>query len=350
MTNSTHAAVVAGIDIGYGNLKAVGGLRGPGGKSEIVLPAGAAPLSAMPRRSDARADLMGGEEVLIEDQGWAAGVEQIHIQNRTRLTHENYPTTREYRALYLAALARLGFRKIDMVVTGLPVSQYYGPQADELKAKISAMMVGRQPVNSETVVDVAEVMVVPQPMGTFFGVATEPKFAALATAHLQILVFDPGFFSVDWVVMSGQSVMHQWSGTSKLATSVILENAAADMTKDLRRQITRDQLDAALRRGSPTLKVGLDGEADFRASLATAAVEVGSTVADEVMTSLRNARQIDLIIVTGGGAELYEPALRAAFPQAELVTPADLVLGNARGYHSLGAWKLARAAGQAGKA
>ena len=53
--------VTSGLDLGYGNLKAVAGNAGSRDTREIVLPAGAAPLSAMPRRSDGSADLKRGE-------------------------------------------------------------------------------------------------------------------------------------------------------------------------------------------------------------------------------------------------------------------------------------------------
>jgi len=343
--------VACAVDIGYGNLKCVGGVAGSNEVQEIVLPAGAAPLSAMPRRSDNSADLKGGEHVLVNGMPWAAGVEQLHIQNRARMTHDDYPRTSEYEALYLAALARLGYKRIDVLVTGLPVSQFYAPAGQALVEDMKRMMQGRKLVNADTQVDVGTVLVVPQPLGTFFGLASEPKYASLAKEdHIRTLVVDPGFFSVDWVLMAGRSVLDQSSGTSKLATSVILERAAAKLTAELGREISRDQLDAAQRRGAPLLSVGFDRAHDYRSTLIQEATEVSDAVVGELKTSLRNAGPIDLVILTGGGSWLYEAAIRAAYPGATVATPADLVLGNARGYRAIASLKVAKDARQAAAA
>lgn len=337
--------VAGAVDIGYGNLKAVGGSAGSGDTREVVLPAGAAPLASMPRRSDNTADLKGGEQVLVNGKPWAAGVEQLHIQNRARMTHDDYPRTAEYEALFMAGLVRLGYRRIDVLVTGLPVSQFYGPSSEALISHMKGMMQGRKLINADTIVDVGSVVVVPQPLGTFFGLATEPKYASLVKEdHLRTLVVDPGFFSVDWVLMGGTSVLDQSSGTSKLATSVILERAAARLTAAFGREISRDQLDAAQRRGATTLSVGFDNSQDYREAVVEAATEVAEAVVGELKTSLRNAGPIDLVILTGGGAGLYEPAIRAAYPGATVATPEDLVLGNARGYRAIAQRLVGKAA------
>lgn len=158
--------------------------------------------------------------------------------------------------------------------------------------------------------------------------------------HIRTLVVDPGFFSVDWVLMSGKSVMAQHSGTSKLATSYVLERAAALLTQELGREIGRDQLDAALRRNAESLSVGFNREHDFRPALLKAAADTTGSVIGELKTSLRNAGAVDLIILTGGGSFLYEEAIRAAYPGVDVAVPHDLVLGNARGYLSIGNIKV----------
>lgn len=337
---STNCFVTA-IDVGYGNLKALGAFAGSPDAREIVLPAGAAPLSAMPRRSDNSADLKGGEEVLVDGTRWAAGVEQLHIQNRARMTHDDYPRTDEYHALFLAALARLGQRRVDVLVTGLPVSQFYGPNADKLIQDMRKRMQGRHMINADTQVEVGTVAVMPQPLGTFMGLAGQPEYAQLAKDdHIRTLVVDPGFFSVDWVLMSGKSVLAKYSGTSKLATSHILTEAAELLSQEVGRVVTRDQLDAALRRQDDTLSVGFNRSCDYRATIMKVAGEVSTQVMGELKTSLRNAGAVDLVIVTGGGSFLYRDAIAAAYPGVDAAVPDDLVLGNARGYLTIGNLKL----------
>lgn len=334
----SFSTTVAGIDIGYGGLKIVGGSSSGDANrmTEVVLPAGAAPTECLPRRSDNRPDLKGGELVLIGGKEWSGGVDQLHIQNRARMTHDDYPRTQEYEALYLTALARLGMRKVEMLVTGLPVSQYYGPNGQALAQHMREKMLGRKLINADVIVEVNKMMIVPQPLGTFFGLACEPKYASLATNNdVKTVVVDPGFFSVDWVLMSGKSVMHSYSGTSKMATSMVLEQTAAALSRELGREVSRDQLDACLRRGHYELSVGFERSMNFRETLyKVAKVVVGGMIGD-LQTSLRAAGSVDLLILTGGGSDLYADAVKDAMPGVSVVVPEDVVLANARGYAAI---------------
>jgi len=341
MTISTIMA--AGLDVGYGGLKAVSSTAGGGAVHEVVLPSGAAPQSAMPVHLDNSVDLKGGEPVLVDGKPWVAGVEQPHIQNRTRMTHDDFPRTPEYTALYLAGLARLSVNRVEALVTGLPVGQFYSPGGAALAAFLRMKLSGLLRLSAEAVVNVAQVMVVPQPLGTFFGLASEPDYAALATeTHLRSLVVDPGFFSVDWVVMSGQSVMRQHSGMSKQATSVILERAAAEISEAHGREISRDQLDCALRTGQDRVAAGFRQSVELAPFLKRAADAVADVMVGEMKTALRSAGPIDLVILTGGGSPLYADTIRQAYANITVVQPSDVVLGNARGYCAIARMKAAQ--------
>jgi len=341
MAISTNGGVTCGVDVGYGNTKIV--VRSGDDLKKAVMPSGAAPLDSMPRRSDSSADLKGGEAVTVGGNWWAAGVEQIHIQNRARMTHDDYPLTDEYFALFLGGLSRIGSRHISLLVTGLPVSQFYSPKGEELKGAIMKRMTGKHFVSDCLTTEVERVMVVPQPMGTFFGIASEPQNASLVTEDsLRTLVVDPGFFSVDWVMMSGRSVLHASSGSSKLATSIILERAASSMSQQYDMEVSRDQLDTALRRGQTSLAVGMSQRVEFMDALEMAARETAPAVLGELRTALRNAGPINLVILTGGGAFLYQKAVQDAFPKVQVVVPDDQVLGNALGYEMIGRLTLGR--------
>jgi PRTRC genetic system protein D len=317
MRNST---VVAGIDLGYGNAKAAVLDICNGRTREIVLPSGAAPATAMPKLDATKWDLKGGEEVLVNGEPWVAGVEQLHIQNRARQTHERYVTTDEYYALYLASLARLGHSKIDVLVTGLPVSQHFGAVGAELRAILETKLAGRKHVNGQTMVEVGRVAVIAQPLGTYMGMAAQPRYSVLATDDSRkVLCIDIGYGTVDWVLMSGKSALDHSSGSSTLATSVVLQKTAKHLSRELGRQVTVDQLDAAIRRGERSVPVGLTSSYDFSTVLAAAGVEISNTVMADVLSSLRSAGPVDNVILTGGGSSLYEEAVRKAFPGKERV-------------------------------
>ncbi len=331
------STVVAGIDLGYGNAKAAVHDVTQGRMREIVLPSGAAPASAMPKLDATKWDLKGGEEVLVNGEPWVAGVEQLHIQNRARQTHERYVATDEYYALFLACLARLGYKKIDLLVTGLPVSQHFGSIGAELRQLLQTKLAGRKYVNSDTVVEVDRVAVIAQPLGTYMGMAAQEQYAVLATNDSRkVLCIDIGYGTVDWVLMSGKSVLDQSSNSSTLATSVVLQNTAKSLTRELGREITVDQLDAAIRRGERSVPLGLTTTYDFSKFLVAAGAEVSKTVMAQILSSLRSAGPIDNVILTGGGSPLYENAVRDAFPGDGRVMLADeQVLANALGYREV---------------
>ncbi len=344
----SEAAMVAAVDVGYGSVKAeCGPMKGE--TKSIVMPSGAGRADDMPRKLSGGPDLKGGELVLLSEDGgpaveWVAGVHQTHIQQVARVTHENYPSTPEYRALYLAALARFGVPKINLLVTGLPVNQCFGPDGERRKKALAQAMKGRKNINSMTTVEVERVIVIPQPIGTFMGVVADPKYAGLAQSdHLQTLVIDAGFYSVDYVVVSGRSIKDKSSGSSQLATSIILERTAAAVSRRVGRPVSRDQLDMAMKTGRRSIPEGLSGEIDFEAELTQVADSVATQVIGEILTALRTIGQVDLIIVTGGGGSLYLNAVRAAFPglKAEnVILPEDPVMANARGYRATGVWML----------
>lgn len=125
---------VLGLDIGYSNLKMVMGHKG-GEVRTVIMPVGAGPLELMPQQ------LTGGAgasiQVVIDGEKWVAGVEPDRLQGWERELHGDYPSTNPYRALFYAALLMSEQKEIDVLVTGLPVSQYMEVERREaLKARL----------------------------------------------------------------------------------------------------------------------------------------------------------------------------------------------------------------------
>ncbi len=71
--------------------------------------------------------------------------------------------------------------------------------------------------------------------------------------------------------------------------------------------------------------------------LQRAARAVGPLALEALRRDLRHEQtKVDLLVLTGGGATLFEPVVRAVFPEAPLQLPADPVTANARGYFYYG--------------
>ncbi|MCK9171946.1 MAG: ParM/StbA family protein, partial [Desulfuromonas thiophila] len=314
---------VVGLDIGYGNLKVVSGFAEKKPMQVQVLPAGAAPLSAASR--DIRGQLTSGVLVLLDDAQYVAGIEP-EILCWTRALHEDYPTSPEYRALFHAALLGTEQTVVDRLVTGLPVSHFKDARkVDDLVRR----MVGTHRVLNDHSITVREVQVLPQPIGSYLDVTAgrEDEFE-----EAEVLVVDPGFFSVDWVYLSGTTVRQEWSGSSTTATSMLLEAACANIRESHGFAVSVDKLERLIRAGRKAFRIP-GGVVEIGAAVHRAAATLGPALVNEIKMSLRSrAQDISFIVLTGGGATYYERAMREIFPHAEVVLPKNSVTSNALGF------------------
>jgi len=318
----------AALDIGYSNLK-LAAMTGNGSMSTQVLPAGAASVDCLPEQlGDADDD---GLIVLVGDDLYAAGVPQSKFTKWNRSLHEDYPGTNDYRALFHAGLLSLGTPEVNTLVTGLPVDQY----RDETRRKALAnQLTGIHQVTRKRQIQVNTVQVVPQPLGAYLDmVYTLDDPTALADSR--VLVIDPGFFSVDWVVIEQGALHHSLSGTSQMATSMILESVQTQIRDEHGGKVSLAKLEQAVRTSKD--QVMLLGEyvklAPYLEAAANAIVPVSM---DALRQSMRTgADDIDIVLIAGGGAHLYEKQVRELFPKSRLIVPDTPVLANVRGFGRL---------------
>jgi plasmid segregation protein ParM len=241
-------AVVA-IDIGYSNLKTVW-RASDGVTHKAVRPSGAAPLDDMPRLGANKHDLCGGTLVQLPNgEPWVGAISHRAPQETVRVLDGRYPQSDAYFANFLAGLARTGLTQIDHVVTGLPVSAFYGDSRGNGE-RLRSRLTGTHVIGPNHIATVKEVIVLPQPVGACL--ATAGEFEDLRGMTKRVLVLDPGFYSFDHVVIDGLSVRHKLSGTSMKATSTILERAAVEIAARIGAKVSRETLEHMLQAGKTT--------------------------------------------------------------------------------------------------
>lgn len=318
---------IAGLDIGYSNLKVVSGTVDEKVSLEIkVFPVGAGPTELM--SGDFRGEISSGIRVQVDGRPYVAGVEPEQLANWERALHDDYPASLEYRALFHAAMLQTGRAYIDQLVTGLPVSHF---QDERVKARLIDRLSGVHEVAPGLAVRVGKVDVVPQPVGSYLDVAVssgrEDEFA-----DAEILVIDPGFFSVDWVYLSGTDIRHEWSGSSTLATSRLLEEVSSSVFKEYDFRISPEKIERMIRAGKTHLPVPKH-QVLVADQLKEASKKVGPMVMNHLQASMRTKQNdISIVILAGGGASYYRDAVEAIFPRAEIVVPKESVTANARGF------------------
>lgn len=317
-----------GLDIGYSNLKMC---HGNGDKQIVVKPVGVIEDAESPVFSLGKS-FEGAVKVQVDGKRYVACVEPALIHTRTRSLHEDYANTADYRALFHAALLMSESPVIDRMVTGLPVEHFM----DKTRvSNLKALLKGEHKVTPKRTVEVKEVFVTPQPLGGYMSaLADNPDIE-----DMSVLVVDPGFFSVDWVIIERGTVIDGTLGTSTNAMSVVLERASELISLDHGGKPALGQLEAAIRGDG---KVMLFGE---RIEIASFLKEAAKDVCRMAMSSVRNGLRnvsgmnVDAILMVGGGASLYEPFARELYPRAKCITPEHSVAANAIGFWRFASWK-----------
>jgi plasmid segregation protein ParM len=322
---------VLGIDIGYSNLKLALGKHGSEPKV-LLRPAGAAPADRLGEMITGKKD----EDflrVVVNGKPFVAGLSPDRAELWSRELHEDYPSTESYRALFHAGLLLSELEHIDILITGLPVSQYLN---QDLRNRLQTLMAGEHQVTPRRRITVENVKVVPQPVGGFVDHVWNLKDAS-EFEDSRVLVVDPGFFSVDWVLISNGELRRQSCGTSLEASSVILDEAAKLLANDFGGNVGRERLENAIRQTQT--EVRLFGEKiDITPYLKTAADKVGPIVSTRLRESLRKENAgADIVLLVGGGAGFFESSVKEAFPQLKVSTPDSPVFANARGFWRMGA-------------
>lgn len=333
----SDAKNVIGLDIGYSNLKMVYGKSDEAMKS-IVRPAGAAPADRFGSRFDGKSqdDFL---HVMVGDVPFIAGVSSDRAAMWERPLHADYPSTESYRALFHASLLLSEMPVVDMLVTGLPVSQF--KNGDHV-AEIENRFKGVHKITPKRSVEVKAVKVIPQPVGGLLAFMneqahSEEKVGLQIDDEARVLVIDPGFYSLDWVLVSNGEVQRQSSGTSVKASSVLLEQAAKLIAQDHGASPSIESLENAMRTGKPSVLV-MGEKVELKDYIQRASESLASVTGDAIQKALRTENlSPDIVVMVGGGAPFFKSAIANAFNRLKVVMPSTPVQANATGFWLMGA-------------
>ncbi len=315
-----------GLDIGYSNMKMC---MGTDAKHQTkIMPVGVMPDEGL---RGIGFDSMSKNvcRVLVDGKPFFAGVSPDALSGRQRTLHANYPSTVDYRAMFAAALLTSSAKEIDRLVTGLPVSNFLDA---ERVTNLKKELTGEFKITPKRTVVVNSVLVVPQPIGGYMNVVSETP----NLEQMRVLVIDPGFFSVDWVVIHQGSVVNGTLGTSLKAVSVLLDAVSADIYSEHGGRVSVEDLEQSIRNGKNS--VFLFGETiQIMPYLKKASLDVGSEVCSSILSSIREVKsEVDAVLLVGGGARLYHDSVKVAFPRSKIMIPENSVMSNAEGFWCLG--------------
>lgn len=322
---------VHGMDIGYSALKTSSGYTGRQPRQQ-VLPSGAMPIKDLGLAING--DDVAGCRVMVDGEEYVAGIPSQFLGSNQRTLDADYPSTKQYKALFLASLAMADRPVIDQLVTGLPVKQC--KQAGRIE-NLKKQLTGIHQISPGHAVEVRDVSIVPQPIGAYSAAYEEfPEHRDLLAEGV-VLCVDPGFFSTDTTLLAHARVQKEGTDGSELATSKLFEAASQYVYTKYGAQVSVEKIETAVQAGSDKIIIG--GRYEKLAPIVQAVSEevIGASLA-VIRRSLRNqADGVDAIVLAGGGSQYWEQPVRDAFPNSVFLAFEKPVTANAYGFWAWGA-------------
>jgi len=329
--------MIVGIDIGYGYTKAVCQER------QAIFPSVVGKAEQIRYENDLElAPGCAREKTYVTDGGDRFVGELALLQSRVQWTLLDRSRVEDpsARLLFLVALSEVtavdrctqSFR----VVTGLPVKWYADRQ------KLVTQWVGRhvlRQLNGRQVVhrlSVDEVLVVPQPFGSLFDtlLGEQGQIVEQELARGRIGVIDIGTYTTDYVLVDGLRYVERGSSTISTAMARAFQLIGRSLLDTYSLDMRMHEVDRAVRRG----RVSVFGE---EREIGWLVQPVLDAVAEEILaeagTLWGEGRDLDAILVTGGGATLLGGRVRRRYAHARVLD--DPSLANVRGFYKYGCRK-----------
>lgn len=344
--------IVRAIDVGYGHVKYTDGYDQDGELRADAFPSQAPVTQGQDLKSEF---LQARDTFLVPINGRTFEVGRdvryaLSGRAETEILDKHFSLSDGYKARLFGALnymlPELPERAIDLLVLGLPLTTYqsHGPE-------LAQRYLGTHVINARTNssgnecgdrVTIRRCKVFPQPLGSYAAYleAPLPNHPEIPTA----LVMDPGYNTVDWFVCEGMIPNQAQSGAVESGMSAVLRAIArsvitASGMASNESAVVR-QLDSALLNGTEFRLKGkvIDLTPHMRA---------GEAVMEQAVCAMyKNVGEgdgIDIIVLTGGGAQMYEPFVRRVYPNHDVYLLSEPSLANARGFHHIGERLLASA-------
>lgn len=322
------SAVVRAIDVGFGNTKYVVSSRSAK-DIECALFSSIAPLASTFDISGGVISKRNSVIVPVGDHHYEVGPDAALARetHAARVLHGDFCDAPQYLALLRGALSYIDAPRIDLLVVGLPVSLL-----NVKSARLKQLIEARHILSDGKEVLVSKGLVLAQPLGGLINYSlTQGIYERIR--QQRNLVIDVGFFTVDWVVSKGIQPAPRRCGSFTGGIHAVLRRLAHAISED--RRIDFDDLtdlDEGLQRGVFNLfgrPITLDRYLPTTKSVIQDAVNA-------LMNNVGDGRDIDNIVLVGGGGQMFHDAIAARFPSHLVRIASDPIFSNVRGFQLAG--------------
>lgn len=230
--------------------------------------------------------------------------------------------------LFVAALHQLGADGEVSVVTGLPV-QFYG---DRTKIEFQMRRTHHFYAGEQRhTVTVSQVYIMPQPVGALFYsiMNAEGRLINTDLAKGRLAVIDVGMYTTDYTLIDHLRYVEKGSGSIDVGMGRVYDLVGAQLRDKYGLSLGLHQVDQAIREHC----FRVNGQTLSIDDLAAPVVrDVMSRITNQARELWGNARDIDRIILAGGGAILA----RGHIDYPHIMNIPDPDWANARGFHRRG--------------
>jgi plasmid segregation protein ParM len=323
--------VVRAVDVGRGNTKYIAGF------SNGVAQCAMFPSQAHPSETAYELDGWGTSRktvsIPVEGLVYEVGPD-VHLAadvfNSNVLQHDRYAETPEYLALVLGALHYMQVDAIDLLIVGLPVATF------KLKRHVSALerrLTGVHQLCKGRRVHVRRAKAIAQPAGAlmYYGLM-QNRVGQLRKERS--LIVDPGRRTFDWIVTQGMQQIDKRSHSVPRGMHDVLQSLVEGISRNTGAHYREyDMVDTAMRTGKKLVVFQEDYDLSQHLPLAR---KIPEQAVAEMMHYVGDAGDIRNIVLVGGGAFFYKPALKAAFPNHAIHELKDPIFANVKGFQCAG--------------
>ncbi len=326
------SSMTVGLDIGYGVTKAVTT------EQVVTFPSVLGHARELKFAQDEIAERHPGDQIVDDEGAWFVGnlaLAQLPpgelLRLRGRTANENTMGNAFRLRLAKVAIGKLvaGMWNRDVVhlriASGLPVDHMRDA------AEFKTALLGQHVIRTDTadlIANIAEVMVMPQGYGSIYAMSlTDAGEINRQHTYRRTGVCDVGTYTVDLALDEEGEYVDAESGSVESGVYTAQERIAAALERDYRQKMPFKLVEEVLRTGV----FRANGQpVDYSGIVEEALAPLRSATLSLMSEKWHGGATVDVIYLSGGGAELVYEEVRAAYPQAQLLPEAQLA--NARGY------------------
>lgn len=240
-------------------------------------------------------------------------------------------------ALVGECLFKLGVTGPAKLVVGAPIDYYKSVRES---GAYNRLLVGQWTINGSRHVDVVDLIVLPEAVGTFYGLTLGIDGAVKDMEMMKgdHAVIDIGMYTTDVVWFSDSRFIEPRSFSVRFGMHSVLSALKAYMLDSHGQDISYFRLDRPLRDGYAVLS----GETiDFSDIIKAASAELAESIISELRSSWRDMLGLKTITVAGGGSYYTLCHFQDEYGDVVQVAP-DAEWSNAVGFRAYAQWKFRR--------